>query len=403
MTNVAIQGVAFGDEAKAAITYRFSKNFDYVIRTAGGQNAGHTIYSASGVKMVRHLVPAVDFDSPNTIAFLGSNMVINLPGLLGEVKEIAKIYPDAPKRIIVDPDAFLVTEEHIAADKKNNASIGTTNKGIGPAYLDKISRKGRRIIDLIYEGQYSSGAAAIDYPEIKELLDIGVRFRTAYQILPDLINKKCLFEGAQGIFLDVDLGTYPYVTSTNVSIASIISCGFASIMPKKVYGITKAYTTRVGNGPFPTEIFSYDADYLRTIGKEFGSTTGRPRRVGWLDLPALKYACDVGGVTDLIVTKLDVLNETTWTIPADQKQSLLSSKWNKIPICTSYDRPIIGPDTFFDARPNYEYMDGWKDIKDKEKILDYLEKIESFVEKPIKYISFGVGESDFAHISDYAK
>lgn len=394
MTNVAIQGVAFGDEAKAAITYRFSKNFDYVIRTAGGQNAGHTIYSASGVKMVRHLVPAVDFDSPNTIAFLGSNMVINLAGLLEEVKEIAKIYPEAPKRIIVDPNAFIVTEEHITADKKNNASIGTTNKGIGPAYLDKISRKGKKIIDCMYCNQYAS----IDYPEINELLALGVRFRSSYEVLPEMASKKCLFEGAQGIFLDVNLGTYPYVTSTDVSIASIIASGFASIMPKKVYGITKAYTTRVGNGPFPTEIFSYDADYLRTLGKEVGSTTGRNRRCGWLDLPALKYACDVGGITDLIVTKLDVLNDTAWTIPKEHKESLLCSKWNKIPVCTSYDRPITGPDTFFNAKPNYEYVDGWNDASDFNQIKHYLHLITSKVDRPISYISFGVGENDFKSV-----
>ena len=364
--NCAISGLSWGDEAKGAWTHRFSTNFDYVIRTSGSSNCGHRIVR-DGIVSVHHLIPSVDWRNPKPQAFLGCGMVINPEELLSEIKTICIDYKDASSRIMVDPYAFITDQSHIEEDKAKNKHIGTTNKGVGPAYLSKYSRSGKRIIDVM------------DSPAIKELQSIGVRFLSAYEMNSQFKISNCIFEGAQGVLLDLNFGTYPYVTSTDVTISSIGSSGFNSLKLNKSYGVTKAYVTRVGEGPFPTEIFGDEAKYLQIKGNEVGSTTGRSRRVGWLDLPALHYACEMGGITEFIVTKLDIL--------AGMKE---------IPVCISYDKPITGPKSFFDAKPDLELVRGWDDPKDinQPNLRNYLKIIEEYTQRPVTYVSVGVNSED---------
>lgn len=366
MKNCTITGLGWGDEAKGAWTHRFSKDFDYVIRTSGSSNCGHRIVR-NGIVSVHHLIPSVDWRDPRPQAFLGCGMVINPDELLSEIKSICVDYKYASNRIIVDPYAFIVDDGHIEEDKAKNKHIGTTNKGVGPAYLSKYSRSGKRLIDIM------------DSLVCKELQNIGVRFISSFEMISKFKTSNCIFEGAQGVLLDLNFGTYPYVTSTDVTTSSCGSSGFNSLNMDKSYGVTKAYVTRVGEGPFPTEIFGDEAKSLQTKGNEIGSTTGRPRRVGWLDLPALHYACEMGGITELIVTKLDIL--------AGMKE---------IPVCVSYDKLITGPKSFFDAKPNFEFIPGWKDTKDinHNSVKNYLRMIEDYTKRPVSYVSVGVNESD---------
>jgi adenylosuccinate synthase len=364
--NIVILGGLWGDEAKGSWTHRLSTNYDYVLRTGGSSNCGHSIYR-DNVKYVHHLIPSVDWRNPRPQAFLGSGMVINPEELLSEVTETLVNFKDAATRITVDPYAFVVTPDHIELDKQKNKHIGTTNKGVGPAYTSKFSRSGIRIVDIM------------DSDSIKELISLGVRFKTAYQLLAEIRNKSCIFEGAQGVMLDINHGTFPFVTSSDTTLSGVGASGFNSINIDRVYGVTKAYVTRVGEGPFPTELDPEGSERLRKLGNEVGSTTGRNRRVGWLDLPALKYACDMGGITHLIVTKLDVL-----------------AGMEEIPVCVGYESPIFGPKSFFDAKPIFKTMPGWKDAKDihQPEIKNYLEMISLYTQRPIAFVSTGVNVSD---------
>ena len=210
---------------------------------------------------------------------------------------------------------------------------------------------------------------------------MGVQFKYSFELYDDFAKSKLLFEGAQSIMLDCNFGTYPYVTSGGCGINGIINSGFSQFLPSKIYGITKCYCTRVGEGPFPTEIFGEEAENLRKLGNEYGSTTGRPRRIGWLDLPALNYACKKGGITNLIVTKFDILNGM-----------------KTVSVCHKYDKtPVCGAD-FFAARPEYIKMDGWKDAKDISQLKNFLLFIEDHVELPISYVSCGTGDKDIYDI-----
>ena len=341
MSNIAILGAMWGDEGKGHITHHLSKEYDWVIRFNGGANAGHTIYR-DGVKFVHNLLPSVDFRVPQVKAYLGAGMVIDLEKLRDEVYDADEVYPGVGKRIYVDKNAFLVREEHKEEDKAKNAHIGSTNRGIGPAYMDKIGRKGSRVGDLFSRGYPASREIDIMY----QLHSKGVRFVDLAQVRDEMTRGNLLYEGAQGVLLDINQGIYPYVSCSDCTVGGIYTSGFHFAPPKTIYGVAKCYTTKVGEGPFPTEISGEEAEALRKRGNEYGATTGRPRRVGWLDLPALEYAVKVGGITELIMTKFDIL-----------------AGMEKVPVGMLYESPPRNPRDFFDAKPQYVSMKGWPGVQ----------------------------------------
>lgn len=374
--NVAIVGDFFGDEAKAAITnYLCKDNFRYVVRFSGSSNAGHTLYH-KGQKIVRHLIPSADFSIKDQFAFLGSDMVINPEELLKEIKDNMNVFPNMAKQIIVDPDAFLITKEHLEEDRENVKTIGSTGKGVTPAYRSKVSRKGIQISSLLANNSEITNA----------LIELGVQFKYSYELYDDFKKSKILFEGAQSILLDQNFGTYPYVTSGSCGLNGVINSGFVSFMPSEVIGVGKCYSTRVGNGPYVTEIVDERGEIIRQKGKEFGATTGRSRRCGWLDLPALKYACVKGGITKLAITKLDILEGM-----------------DEIPVCTSYDKELRCGSDFNIVNPIYSNIKGWTDCKDIAQIMPFINMVESYTDTEVKYISCGVGENDIINLQNIKK
>lgn len=375
MSNIAVLGAVFGDEGKGHITHHLSRDFDWVIRFGGGANAGHTIYR-DGVKFVHNLLPSVDWRSPNTKAYLGAGMVIDLEKLRDEVYDADDTYPGVAKRIYVDKNAFLVLSQHKEEDKKENGHIGSTNRGIGPAYKAKIGRKGVRIDDLY---RVNSGFHDPYYNDFMyQLCGRGVNFVNLLEVREWMANDKILYEGAQGVLLDINHGIYPYVSCSDCTVGGIYASGFNFAPPKRVYGVAKCYTTKVGEGPFPTELFGQEAEELRVRGNEYGATTGRPRRVGWLDLPALTYACKVSGITDLILTKFDIL--------AGMKE---------VPICDRYHRAPTSPADFRDPTLGYVNLPGWakaeKHNPELKKFIQYVQKVTGCY---ISYISVGTEGSD---------
>lgn len=373
MSNIAVLGAMWGDEGKGHITHHLSRHFNWVIRFNGGANAGHTIYR-DGKKFVHNLLPSVDFRHPHIKSFLGAGMVIDPAQLLKEVLEAEKEYPGVTRRIYVDPDAFVVLPEHKEIDKRTNAHIGSTNRGIGPAYVDKVGRKGTRIRDLLnLNGSQNHIAANMD---IDTLFHIGVNFKHVLEMDKEFEGSGKLFEGAQGVLLDINHGIYPYVSCSDCTIGGIHASGF-NVKLDHVYGVAKCYTTKVGEGPFPTELHGEEAEELRKLGNEFGATTGRPRRVGWLDLPALKYACRKGGITKLIITKMDIL-----------------SGRDVVPVCHSYDKVPVCPDDFHQAKANYMEVLGWGDCKNSIETKRFIKEVEYATDRPVSYISCGTSESD---------
>lgn len=368
--NIAILGAAWGDEGKGHITHHLSRNFDWVIRFNGGANAGHTIYR-DGKKFVHNLLPSVDFRNPRIKAFLGAGMVIDPEQLLKEVREAEREYPGVVKRIYVDPDAFVVMPEHKEIDKKTNGHIGSTNRGIGPAYADKIGRRGYRIQDLL-NLNHLPGEMAID-----TLAMAGVQFKHAMELDQNFTDSDKLFEGAQGILLDINHGIYPYVSCSDCTVGGIYASGFAGTKLDKVYGVAKCYTTKVGEGPFPSELQGEEAEQLRKLGNEYGATTGRPRRVGWLDLPALRYACRKGGINRLILTKMDIL-----------------SGRDVIPVVHAYEKEPVCSDDFRYAKPQYMDVLGWSDCKDSAETKRFVEEVEYATGCYVDYLSCGTNDSD---------
>lgn len=369
MTNIAILGSSWGDEGKGHVTHHLSPKFDWVIRFGGGANAGHTIYR-DGVKYVHNLMPSFDWRSQNTKAFLGAGMVIDLEQLHKEVLLLLSVDPSLPSRVYVDPDAFIVLPEHKDEDKKNNGHIGSTNRGIGPAYKSKIGREGFRIKNAM------EGASQSRY-WIEQLKSLGVHFKHALELKRQMERQNLLFEGAQGVMLDINHGVYPYISCGDATVAGIFASGFAWVKLDKVYGVAKCYLTKVGEGPFPTEVFGKEAETLRELGKEYGATTGRPRRIGYLDLPALDYACKKGGITHLIITKFDILNGL-----------------DTVKLCIAYQKTPVCPEDFFKATPQYIDIEGWKDAKDISQLDEFISKVETFTGCPVEYVSCGVEPGD---------
>jgi adenylosuccinate synthase len=401
MERVAIVGSQWGDEGKGKVVNYFSKNYEWIVRYSGGANAGHTIY-IDGKKYVNHLLPSI---TPNDYSkgFLGAGMVIDLEQLINELKILEADFPGISSKIYIDYETFLVLPWHKEEDELRESMrknpIGTTKKGIGPAYTDKVSREGIKLYHIfdekllkerlseiyylknnIYSGKIKSTDKDV-YEYLlkvkKELDKLNVNYASAVKMGDVFRSTSVLFEGAQGVLLDLDFGTYPFVTSGSTMAHGVSSVGFSTFELDKVMGVLKAYTTRVGSGPFPTELFNETGEKIAKVGNEFGATTGRPRRIGWLDLPALRYAKIRSGLNDFVITKADVLDG-----------------FDEVKICTKYD--VDGkikeiPDSsydFFKAKPIYEKLKGWKSTNDVN-FLKYMSFIEEYTGVKINYISYG--------------
>lgn len=370
--NIAVLGAAWGDEGKGHIVHSLSSTYDWVVRFGGGANAGHTIYR-DGTKYVHNLMPSFDWRSKTPKAFLGSGMVIDLEQLHKEVTSLWNVNSLLPSRVYVDPDAFVVLPEHKDLDKQLNGHIGSTNRGIGPAYSSKISRTGLRVRDRMFDADFNR-----DQNFIKEMKSMGVHFKGIMELRREMEESSILFEGAQGVMLDINHGIYPYVSCSESTVAGIYSCGFHFAQPEKVYGVAKCYTTKVGEGPFPTELLGDAAQDLRVRGNEYGATTGRPRRIGWADMPALDYACQKGGITNLILTKFDILNGM-----------------DRVPMCVAYDKPPMSSNDFYEATPQYIKLPGWQDAaKDESQLYPFIKKVERLTGCTVSYISCGTDAKD---------
>ncbi len=379
--NTLILGLQWGDEGKGKIVDNLSENTDVVCRFQGGHNAGHTI-KVNGQKTVLHLIPSGILHH-NAQCLIGNGVVLALDALDKEINELKSRGIEFKDRFFVSSACTLILPTHVSIDQTRDKkeSIGTTGRGIGPAYEDKIGRRAIRFGDLgnhntlkekvellvNYHNQLLKDLYKDEPHDVNKVLNEIKKYQHLYEefcvdsqdmMYNWVINKKTiLFEGAQGTLLDIDHGTYPYVTSSSTT-AGGVSTGLG-IGPKyinKIIGISKAYTTRVGEGPFHTELFDKDGELLAKRGNEFGATTGRPRRCGWLDLVALKKAVFTNSVTDLCITKLDVLDETE-TIKA----------------CIEYDND----------EPVYKEFDGW--LSSTEGITEYSELPEN-AKRYIEYI-----------------
>ena len=389
--NLAVIGLQFGDEGKGKIVDYLAKDFDIVARFSGGSNAGHTVVFDD--KKIRfHLIPSGVLRGK--IGVLGNGMVINLIKLKEEVEKIREL--GIKERIFISSRAHVVTKIHEMSDEYEDKiiNIGTTKQGIGPAYLSKVRRIGIRMIDLFNEEilwkkmNLLSKFSGLNIDEklikedIKKIMKIGREFKENIVDTEIWLNKamdsgKCvLFEGSQGSFLDINFGFYPYVTSTSTTVGGILSgLGISHRRVNKVLGVTKAYTTRVGGGPFPTEISGEEAKKMRDRGMEYGATTGRARRVGYLDLVLLRYSAMLNDADYLALTKVDVL-----------------TGMQKIPIATKYNcggrEYEYPPPDLKDCEVAYEFIEGWKE-GNIENYRRFSAHIEKKIGRKIKIISFG--------------
>ncbi len=415
-------GLQWGDEGKGKIVDVLTKNYDIIARFQGGPNAGHTL-EFDGIKHVLHTIPSGIFHD-KAINLVGNGVVIDPVIFKKELDNLNKFDLDYKSKLLISRKAHLILPTHRILDaaseaSKGKAKIGSTLKGIGPTYMDKTGRNGIRVGDLELEDwkeRYRSLAdkheAMIDFYDAKieyDLKELEEEFFEAVKTLKTLTfidseeylhqaqkeGKTILAEGAQGSLLDIDFGTYPFVTSSNTTAAG--ACTGLGIAPNKikdVFGIFKAYTTRVGSGPFPTELFDEDGKTMARVGHEFGATTGRPRRCGWLDLVALKYAVHVNGVTKLMMMKGDVL-----------------SGFKTLKICTAYKykgKTIthlpynIEPEN---VTPIYTEMKGWSEDLTKmtdaselpQELNDYITFLEKELETPITIVSVGPDRKQTIH------
>jgi adenylosuccinate synthase len=418
--NVVVLGTQWGDEGKGKIVDMLTAQADAVVRFQGGHNAGHTIVVGNETTIL-HLIPS-GILRDNVECYIGNGVVLSPEALFEELNMLDQRGVDARARLFLSDGCPLILPYHILLDQarekaRGKSAIGTTGRGIGPAYEDKIARRGLRAGDFLnMDNTLSKLEGILDYHnfvlknyyqhetcDIKKLSD--QLHAWAEQITPMISdvsarlnvlqkqNKKILFEGAQGTLLDIDHGTYPYVTSSNTTAGGV--CSGSGVAPNTidyVLGIVKAYTTRVGGGPFPTELFDAIGEELGTRGHEFGATTGRQRRCGWLDAIALKRAMYLNGVTGICFTKLDVLDTL-----------------DELCICTSYqlngeavDSLPLNAESIENCTPNYITMPGWKSStigatnfeQLPENAKNYIKKVEELLEVPIDIISTGPERSE---------
>ena len=406
-------GLQWGDEGKGKIVDFFAPNYKVIARFQGGPNAGHTLY-VGGKKVVLHQIPSGIFHQ-NTINLIGNGVVLDPVTLKRECDTVASFGIDVKKNLFISQRTNIIVPTHRALDKaselqKGDSKIGSTLKGIGPAYMDKTGRNAIRVGDILeknFTSQYiklrMKHQKLLDNYNFNE--DISAwedEFFEAIEFLKTLnivngeyfINeqiaqgKRVLAEGAQGSMLDVDFGTFPFVTSSNTISAGV--CTGLGIAPNKIeeiFGVTKAYCTRVGGGPFPTELHDATGEELRKIGSEFGATTGRPRRCGWIDLVALKYACMINGVTQMVMTKADVLDSFE-TLQACTAYNINGIETSEVPVHLS--KVVVDPVLkSFAGWKNTPSVNLQKGVALPNSMSEYIKFINEFTGAPIKYISNG--------------
>ncbi|MEZ5008320.1 MAG: adenylosuccinate synthase [Chitinophagales bacterium] len=414
-------GLQWGDEGKGKIVDYLADQYHVIARFQGGPNAGHTLV-IDGKKHVLHTIPSGIFRA-NCMNLIGNGVVIDPVTILKEITHLQSEGVPVKDRLYISKRANLILPSHKMLDAASEAAkgkekIGSTLKGIGPTYMDKTGRNGLRIGDILEPAfkenynklkqkhlkmlntyDFNPAEHNIDFDSLEKEWFAAVDVLRSYQLVEgtyfinNLIKqgKRILAEGAQGSMLDIDFGTYPYVTSSNTITAAV--CTGLGVAPQKigdVIGISKAYCTRVGSGPFPTELNDEVGEELRRVGGEFGATTGRPRRCGWIDLPALKYTCIINGVTQLVVTKADVM-----------------SNMAEFKACTSYSYNGITSDELpydlcqTEITPNYKSFTGWKEIGDKlpESLDQYIKFIENYLEVPVSIVSVGPGRDELINLS----
>lgn len=402
-------GLQWGDEGKGKIVDYLAPDYQMVARFQGGPNAGHTL-NIGGKKFVLHTIPSGIFRE-GMINLIGNGVVLDPVTFAKEVSSLKDVGVDVRKSLKLARKIHLILPTHRMLDAaseaaKGQSKIGSTLKGIGPAYMDKTGRNGLRLGDIEatnfkqlynqlkekhlrlleqYNFEYDITVAEKEWFDGVELLREQTLVDGEY-LINDFLNKdkNILAEGAQGAMLDIEFGTYPFVTSSHTSAAAACTgLGVAPSQIRDVIGITKAYCTRVGSGPFPTELLDEEGEALRKAGNEFGSTTGRPRRCGWLDLPALNYTIMLSGVTQLIVTKADVLNI-----------------FDKVKICTAYTVENKTTDRIpydlcnTDIQPVYDTLDGWNGLdlsseSHQRSLSDFVKFVESRTEVPVRLVSVG--------------
>lgn len=406
-----IVGIQWGDEGKGKIVDKLALDYDMVCRSQGGHNAGHTIW-VDGIRYALHLIPS-GILNPKAVNVIGNGVVLSPESLIKEMEQ----FENLEGRLFISDKAHLNLPYHALIDQarerlKGDKAIGTTGKGIGPSYADKISRTGHRVGELLNPEKLTNSiieyfeqskaifnVLEIDTPGYDETLELIKKYNLALgkfitnttNMVWDALdeNRRVLLEGAQGTMLDIDHGTYPYVTSSNTVSAG--ACSGLGLNPKqigKVTGIVKAYCTRVGNGPFPTEDFGTDGDKMADIGKEFGTTTGRKRRCGWFDSVAVKYASKLNGCDQLSLMKLDVLDG-----------------FETIKICTGYEieGKIIDyvPSSLDDVKPVYEEIEGWESVVGCREFdalpiqaKNYIKRIEELTQTKVGIISTSPDRND---------
>ncbi|MBL6735437.1 MAG: adenylosuccinate synthase [Shewanellaceae bacterium] len=414
--NLVVLGTQWGDEGKGKIVDLLTDKASYVVRYQGGHNAGHTLV-INGEKTILHLIPSgILRDSVTCV--IGNGVVVSLAALTKEMNMLRERGVVLEKRLLISEACPVILPIHIAIDQarelaRGKKAIGTTGRGIGPAYEDKVARRGLRIGDLLdpvrLEEKLSElmhyhnfmlthyyNAAPVDFEETKaELLSYSDLLRTMIVDVTSLLDQArkkqevILFEGAQGTLLDVDHGTYPYVTSSNTTAGGVATgSGFGPCHLDYVLGIMKAYTTRVGAGPFPTELDNEIGDYLGERGHEFGATTGRKRRPGWIDIVAMRRSVQINSISGLCLTKLDVLDGL-----------------EQVGICVGYRYPEghietvppMASEDYERVEPVYEYMPGWQETTEGLTQLEqlpqnaraYIKRLETLLETPIDIISTG--------------
>lgn len=418
--NLIILGTQWGDEGKGKVVDLLTPRVAAVVRFQGGHNAGHTLV-INGEKIILHLIPS-GIVHKHVVCFIGHGVVLSLAALLQEISNLEAKGITVSKQLKISPGCPLILPTHIALDvarekAKGRDAIGTTGRGIGPAYEDKVARRGIRLVDLLDKDRFAEKLKELmryhnfllqNYYHdhvVDEKMVLDECLSMAQKVIPMICDvpdrlaqikaegKNILFEGAQGTLLDIDQGTYPFVTSSNTtSGGAATGSGFGPLFFDGVLGVTKAYTTRVGAGPFPTELFDEIGKELSTKGHEFGSTTGRARRCGWLDAVVLRRALQINSVTSLCITKLDVMDEL-----------------DEISICVGYRTsngiqtvPPIDTKSYENCEPVYETIRGWKsstqglkqynDLPEAAK--HYLKRIEQLLNVPIEIISTGADRED---------
>nr|ELR5257821.1 adenylosuccinate synthase [Providencia rettgeri] len=425
--NVVVLGTQWGDEGKGKIVDLLTERAKYVVRYQGGHNAGHTLV-VNGEKTVLHLIPS-GILRENVISIIANGVVLAPDALMKEMKELEDRGVPVRERLRLSEACPLILPYHIALDNarekaRGSKAIGTTGRGIGPAYEDKVARRGLRVGDLFDKATFAEKLKeiveyhnfqlvhyykepAVDYQKTLDDIMAVADILTGMVIdVSDLLykanqkNELVMFEGAQGTLLDIDHGTYPYVTSSNTTAGGVATgSGLGPRYVNYVLGIIKAYSTRVGAGPFPTELFDEVGDFLREKGQEFGATTGRKRRTGWLDIVAINRAVQINSLSGFCMTKLDVLDGL-----------------EEVKLCVGYRRPDgqilettpLSADEWDGLEPVYESMPGWKEttfgVKQRELLpqaaLNYIKRVEDLTGIPVDIISTGPDRSETMILRD---